>query len=62
MYDPPEKEEDPAIVEEEAPVEEVIDEVPGGPQFVVAEASPASTVHEGAPKKSYASIVSVWFE
>ncbi|ONK58394.1 uncharacterized protein A4U43_C09F11880 [Asparagus officinalis] len=61
VYNPPQEQEDPAIVEE-APEEEVVDEVSSIPQMVVAVATPASTVHEEAPKKSYASIVKVMKE
>lgn len=44
--------------EEEAPVPEVVDELPDGTQMVAESASPI----EAAPKKSYASIVSIHSE
>ena len=50
-----------SVVEEEEPVGEVIDEAPNSLQAVISDAA-AATVQEEAPKKSYASIVGVWFE
>ncbi|XP_008777906.2 nuclear transport factor 2-like [Phoenix dactylifera] len=47
-----------SVVEEEAPVGEVVDEAPNSSQAVVVDAASA-TIQEEAPKKSYASIVKV---
>nr|CAD1820260.1 unnamed protein product [Ananas comosus var. bracteatus] len=57
VYDPSDNEAEP-VVEEEAPVAEVIDEPPNSSQAVVADSS-APAPHDEAPKKSYASIVKV---
>ncbi|XP_008792919.2 nuclear transport factor 2-like isoform X1 [Phoenix dactylifera] len=57
VYNPLENE-DGSVVEEEAPVAEVIDEIPNNSQAVLADSNSA-TVQEEAPKKSYASIVKV---
>lgn len=53
--------EDGSVVEEEAPVDEVIDEIPNSSQEVLADSN-SSMVQEEAPKKSYASIVKVMKE
>ncbi|OAY69623.1 putative G3BP-like protein [Ananas comosus] len=57
VYDPSDNEAEP-VVEEEAPVAEVIDEPPNSSQAAVADSS-APAPHDEAPKKSYASIVKV---
>ncbi|KAJ6848733.1 ras GTPase-activating protein-binding protein 1-like [Iris pallida] len=62
VYNPSDNEEASAIVEEEVPVEEVINEVPSGTEEVVAIPLPVTAVQEEAPKKSYASIVKVMKE
>ncbi|XP_072999899.1 nuclear transport factor 2-like isoform X1 [Typha latifolia] len=55
VYNPPENENG-FVVEEEVPMDEVIDAAPNNSQAVVANVS-HSTIQEEAPKKSYASIV-----
>ncbi|XP_010274054.1 PREDICTED: ras GTPase-activating protein-binding protein 1-like [Nelumbo nucifera] len=58
VYNPSDNEEG-SVVEEEAPVAEVVDEVPIESQMVT---EPCSAVQEEVPKKSYASIVKVMKE
>ncbi|KAJ6807950.1 ras GTPase-activating protein-binding protein 1-like [Iris pallida] len=62
VCNPSDNEEASAVVEEEVPVEEVINEVPSGNQQVVANLVAVTSVQEEAPKKSYASIVKLMKE
>lgn len=62
VYNPPQNGEG-LVVEEEVPDDEVINVAPVSMQVVTADSSSAiaasAAAHEEAPKKSYASIVSV---
>ncbi|KAJ6842509.1 ras GTPase-activating protein-binding protein 1-like [Iris pallida] len=62
VYNPSDNEEVSAVVEEEVPLEEVINEVPSGIEEVAAVPVQVTAVQEEAPKKSYASIVKVMKE